>query len=139
MNANNLTRIVSIADTKANIEALSGSPNETLVGFSTDTSQLGYSTDGGSTWTWLGATGTASGDLSGSYPDPTVAGLQGRDLASTAPSTNQAIVWSGSEWAPADQSGGGLGAFGLLVEDGATSPPVSLYSEDGTDWLYADG
>lgn len=32
-----------------------------------------------------------------------------------------------------------VGAFGLLVQDGATNPPVNLYLEDGTDWLYADG
>ena len=33
----------------------------------------------------------------------------------------------------------GIGTYGLLVEDGASSPPVTLYTEDGTDWLYADG
>lgn len=33
----------------------------------------------------------------------------------------------------------GVGTYGLLVEDGATAPPVTLYLEDGTDWLYADG
>ena len=51
-----------------------------------------------------GTTGTpvgpASGDLAGSYPGPTVDGLQGRPVASTAPTTGQAIVWSGTEWAP---------------------------------------
>jgi hypothetical protein len=44
--------------------------------------------------------GPASGDLAGSYPGPTVDGLQGRPVASTAPTTGQAIVWSGTEWAP---------------------------------------
>lgn len=39
--------------------------------------------------------------------------------------------------APAGSSG--VGVYGLLVEDGASSPPVTLYTEDGTDWLYADG
>ena len=33
----------------------------------------------------------------------------------------------------------GVGTYGLLVEDGVTAPPVTLYTEDGTDWLYADG
>lgn len=33
----------------------------------------------------------------------------------------------------------GVGTYGLLVQDGATFPPVSLYLEDGSDWLYADG
>jgi len=31
------------------------------------------------------------------------------NVSSTSPSTNQALVWSGSEWAPANQSGGGSG------------------------------
>jgi hypothetical protein len=45
--------------------------------------------------------GPASGDLAGNYPAPVVDGLQGRPLAATAPTTGQAIVWSGTEWAPA--------------------------------------
>jgi len=45
--------------------------------------------------------GPASGDLAGSYPGPTVDGLQGRPVSATAPTTGQAIVWSGTEWAPA--------------------------------------
>lgn len=52
--------------------------------------------------------GPASGDLAGSYPGPTVDGLQGRPVSSTAPTTGQAIVWSGTEWAPANV-GGSLG------------------------------
>ena len=31
------------------------------------------------------------------------------NVSSTSPSTNQALIWSGSEWAPANQSGGGSG------------------------------
>lgn len=40
---------------------------------------------------------------------------------------------------PVSSAGTGVGTYGLLVQDGATSPPVTLYTEDGTDWLYADG
>ena len=43
---------------------------------------------------------TAGGDLSGTYPNPTVAKIQGRAVSSTAPSTNQALVWDGSQWVP---------------------------------------
>jgi len=43
---------------------------------------------------------TAGGDLSGTYPNPTVAKIQGRPVSSTAPSTNQALVWDGSQWVP---------------------------------------
>jgi hypothetical protein len=44
--------------------------------------------------------GAAGGDLDGAYPNPTVDGLQGRPVASTAPTAGQALVWSGSAWAP---------------------------------------
>lgn len=45
---------------------------------------------------------TAAGDLSGSELMQTVVGLQGRALASTAPSDGEAVVWDagGSTWKP---------------------------------------
>jgi trimeric autotransporter adhesin len=52
--------------------------------------------------------GSAGGDLGGTYPNPTVAKLQSRAMASTAPSDGQAIVWdnAGSTWKPGTASGG---------------------------------
>lgn len=37
--------------------------------------------------------------------------------------------------------GGGGGSVGgeLVMQDGVSSPPVPVETEDGTDWLYADG
>lgn len=39
-------------------------------------------------------TGTASGDLSGTYPSPEVAKIQGNAVSSTPPTDGYALVWN---------------------------------------------
>jgi hypothetical protein len=51
--------------------------------------------------TSLPPNGTAGGDLAGNYPNPTVAKLQGSAVSTTAPTSGQALIWNGTQWAPA--------------------------------------
>jgi hypothetical protein len=49
--------------------------------------------------------GSASGDLSGTYPGPVVAGWSGAPLASTTPTTGHLMVANGTQWASVPVSG----------------------------------
>lgn len=43
-------------------------------------------------------TGSATGDLSGNYPNPTVAKIQGVDVSSAAPTSGNFLKYNGAQW-----------------------------------------
>ncbi len=61
----------------------------------------------GTAWTptTVSASGTAGGDLSGTYPNPNVVKLQTRDVSSTAPTSGQVLKWNGTAWTPSTDNG----------------------------------
>ena len=73
----------------------------------------------------LDATAAAGGDLTGNYPNPTVAKLQGYDVSSSVPTSGQVLTWNGSAWVATAPATGGSGGGGVLFYLNYGTSPIS--------------
>lgn len=81
---------------------------------------------------------TAGGDLSGAYPNPTVAKIQGIPVSTTDPTDGQVLVYKSAsgQYEPGN-GGGSTGAGGVVVAAGAFS--VSIHAASKSFTISAPG
>ncbi len=95
------------------------SPANGLLVYVTDT-EPGFYLFNGTQWVKISmagdpVNGTASGDLSGNFPNPTVSALRGRNISTATPTNGQALIWNGTDWTPTDVPAGTVTSVALTL------------------------
>ncbi len=85
--------------------------------------------------------GALNGDLTGTLPAPVVAGLRGRPISLTAPTTSQVLQWDGSSWSPGTAANGGINQLtaDVIAGPGIGSQPATIATGAVTSGKMAAG